>query len=116
MTDKEKKPPVWAYADEWPDMSDVERAVRLSFLCGVVAGSEGQTVLKSYPLPPRVGDIIQYASEYWQLGVVTAIDGDLMRVWRPGIPGTQKSSERPKPIANAVKVVGRRGVEPLRTA
>ena len=71
-------------------------------------------MLKSYPLPPQVGDIIQYASEYWQLGVVTAIDGDMMRVWRPGIPGTIAPSERPKPIANAVKVVGRRGVEPQR--
>jgi hypothetical protein len=37
MTDKEKKPPVWAYADEWDNMSDVERAVRLSYLCGVQA-------------------------------------------------------------------------------
>ena len=114
MTDKNKKPPTWAYADEWGDWSDVERAARLGFLCGVVAGSEGEVVLKSYPLPPQVGDIIQYASEYWQLGVVTAIDGDMMRVRRPGIPGTIDPSELPKPIANAVKVVGRRGVEPQR--
>jgi hypothetical protein len=115
MTDKEKKPPVWAYADEWPGMSDVEQAARLQFLCGVVGGSEGQIVLKSYPLPPQVGDIIQYASDHWQIGVVTEIDGDLMRVFRPGIPGTIESSELQKPIANAVKVVGRRGVEPRRT-
>jgi hypothetical protein len=43
MTDKEKKPPVWAYADEWDNMSDVERAVRLSYLCGVQARLEGRT-------------------------------------------------------------------------
>lgn len=114
VTDKEKKPPQWAYADEWPDMPDTERAIRLSFLCGMQAGLEGRG-LNSYPLPPQVGDIVQYASEYWQFGHVKAIDGDRMLVWRGGT-GRVGPSERWKPIANAVKVVGRRGVEPQRTA
>jgi hypothetical protein len=113
MTDKEKKPPVWAYADERDSMSDVERAVRLSYLCGVQAGLEGRA-LRSYPLPPRVGDIVQYTPEFWQFGLVTAIDGDRMLIWR-GNTGAVAPSERWKPIANTVKVVGRRGVERRRT-
>lgn len=114
MTDKEKKPPEWAYADEWDKMSEFERAVRLSFLCGIQAGSEGRT-LRSYPLPPQVGDILQYAPEFWQFGMVEEIDGDRMLIWR-GNTGTVAPSKRWKPIANAVKVVGRRGVERRRTA
>jgi hypothetical protein len=62
-------------------MSDVERAVRLSYLVGVQAGVEGR-VPKCYPLPPQVGDIIQYASDYWQFGRVEAIDADRMLIWR----------------------------------
>jgi hypothetical protein len=57
---------------------------------------------------PTVGRL-QYASDFWQFGQVMAIDGDQMLIWRP-------DSERWKPIANAVKVVSRRGVERRRTA
>ncbi|MBW0019593.1 MAG: hypothetical protein JO236_18875 [Mycobacterium sp.] len=54
---------MWAYADEWDGMPDVERAVRLSYLRGVQAGLEGRA-LPSYSLPLQVGDLVHYRTLY----------------------------------------------------
>ncbi len=61
MTEKMKKPPVWAYADEWDDWSEVACAVRLSYLHGIQDALEGR-VPGTYPLPLQVRDIVQYDS------------------------------------------------------
>jgi hypothetical protein len=113
MTDKEKKPPVWAYADEWDSYTDVEKVARLSFLAGIGEALDGR-VPTGYDLPPQVGDVIQYASQGWQVGVVEAIDGDRMLIWR-ATTGPAGQSTGWKPIANALKVYSRRGVERRRT-
>lgn len=63
-------------------------------------------------MPPQRGDLILYDHQWWQLGEVTSIDFDrgLMLVKRYG-NGLVGESEAWKDIANAVKIVGRRGVE-----
>ena len=114
MTDKMKKAPVWAYADEWDEMSDIEHAVRLSYLAGVQAGAEGRAP-RTYPLPPKVGDIIQYDSAFWQWGYVLENEGNNVLVRRYNIPGTVEPSAKWHDITKVVQVVSRRGVERRRT-
>jgi hypothetical protein len=114
MTEKKKKPPIWAYADEWDGFTDMQKAIKLAYLAGIQAGVEGRVPTKGYPLPPQVGDVIQYDSAWWQWGQVEAIDGDQMFIWRMG--PSDEESVFPRPIANAVRVVSRRGVERRRTA
>ena len=114
MTEKMKKPPVWAYADEWDDWSDVDRAVRLSYLCGVQDGIEGR-VPRTCPLPPQVGDIVQYDSASWQWGYVLENEGNKVLIRRYNIPGTVEPSDRWHDIAKVVQVVSRRGIERRRT-
>lgn len=111
MTDMKLKPPPWAVADEWPDWPNEARACYLNFLCGYEYAQQGKE-LPSYPLPPQRGDLVLYDHQWWQFGEVTSIDFDrgLMLVKRYG-NGLVGFSEDWKPLANAVKVVGRRGVE-----
>ena len=111
MTDMKLKPPPRAVADEWLDMPPEARACYLNFLCGVEFALQGKE-LPSYPLPPQRGDLILYADQWWQHGEVTSVDLDrgLMLVKRYG-NGRVGESEDWKPIANAVKIVGRRGIE-----
>ncbi len=111
MTESKKKPPPWASADGWPDWPDEARACHLNFLRGYEYARHGKE-LPSYPLPPQVGDLIVYDHQYWQFGVVTSVDlgRGSMLIKRYG-NGLVAPSEDWKYIANAVKVVGRRGVE-----
>jgi hypothetical protein len=110
MTDTKYKPPIWAYADEWAMMPESERAVRITYICGIWSGTNG-TKLPSYELPARLGDIIQYGRDgSFQHGWVINLRPGECQVQRYGSGRVTGRAIWVKQ-ADVVAVVSRRDVE-----
>ena len=114
MTEKMKKPPVWAYADEWDDWSDVDRAVQAQ-LSVRSPGRDRRPGAEDLPAASAGRGHRPVHSASWQWGYVLENEGNKVLIRRYNIPGTVEPSDRWHDIAKVVQVVSRRGIERRRT-